>query len=69
MKKTGKLMLGLYHQKRAGVNQAELVMVYISVVRPVVEYSCRVRYTHLPNWFSDNIELIPKRVLKAICVK
>ena len=30
----------LYQLKRAGVNQADLVTIYISVVRPVVVYAC-----------------------------
>ena len=42
VKKAGKRIYMLYQLKRAGVNQADLVTIYISVVRPVVEYACPV---------------------------
>ena len=47
VKKTGKRIYMLYQLKRAGVNQADLVTVYISVVRPVVEYACPTWHTNL----------------------
>ena len=56
----------LYQLKRAGVNQADLVTIIISVVRPVVEYACPVRSTNLPVYLSDNIEMIQKRSMMAI---
>ena len=40
--KAGKRIYMLYQLTRAGVNQADLVTIYISVVRPVVEYACPV---------------------------
>ena len=40
VKKAGKRMYMLYQLKRAGVNQADLVTIYISVVRPVVLALC-----------------------------
>ena len=55
-----------YQLKRAGVNQADLVTIYISVVRPVVEYACPVWSTNLPVYLSDNIEMIQKRAVRAI---
>ena len=60
VKKAGKRMYMLYQLKRAGVNQADLV------VRPVVEYACPVWHTNLPIYLSDNIEMIQKRDVKAI---
>ena len=42
VKKAGKIIYMLYQLKRAGVNQADLITIYISVVRPVVEYACPV---------------------------
>ncbi len=62
----GKRIYMLYQLKRAGVNQADLVTIYISVVRPVVEYACPVWHTNLPIYLSDNIEMIQKRAVKAI---
>ena len=66
MKKAGQILYMLYQLKRAGVNQADLVTIYISVVRPVVEYTCPVWSTNLPVYLSDNIEMIQKRTVRAI---
>ena len=56
----------LYQLKRAGISQLDLVTVYISVVRPVLEYACPVWHTNLPNYLSDSIELIQNRAFKSI---
>ena len=56
----------LYQLKRAGFKQSDLVTVYVSVVRPVLEYACSVWHTNLQNYLSDNIEMIQKRALKCI---
>ena len=66
VKKAGKRIYTLYQLKRAGVNQADLVTIYISVVRPVVEYACPVWSTNLPVYLSDNIEMIQKRAVRVI---
>ena len=56
----------LYQLKRAGIIQLDLVTVYISVVRPVLEYACPVWHTNLPKYLSDSIELIQNRAFKSI---
>ena len=56
----------LYQLKRAGISQLDLVTVYISIVRPVLEYACHVLHTNLPKYLSDSIELIQTRALKSI---
>ena len=56
----------LYQLKRAGISQLDLVTVYMSVVRPVIEYACPVWHTNLPTYLSDSIELIQTRALKSI---
>ena len=48
VKKAGKIIYMIYQLKRSGVNQADLVTIYISVVRPVVKYACPVWHTNLP---------------------
>ena len=63
---SGKENLYAYQLKRAGVNQADLITIYISVVRPVVEYDCPVWNTNLPIYLLDNIEMIQKRAVRAI---
>ena len=59
-------MYMIYQLKEACVNQADLVTVYISVVRPVVEYAGPVWHTNPPIYLSDNIEMIQERAVKAI---
>ena len=66
VKKAGKRLYMLYQLKRAGITQKDLVSVYVSVVRPVLEYACSVWHTNLPQYLSDNIEVIQKRALKCI---
>ena len=56
----------IYQLKRAGINQIDSVRIYVSVIRPVVEYACPVRHMNLPKYVSNNIEIIKKRCLKAI---
>ena len=59
VKKAGKRLYMLYQLERAGL-QKNLVSVYVSVVRPVLEYACPVWHTNLPQYLSDNIEVIKK---------
>ena len=40
--------------------------VYVSVIRPVLEYACPVWHTSLPMYLSDHIETIQKRCLRTI---
>ena len=56
----------IYQLKRAGINQNDLIRMYVSVIRPVVEYACPVWHTNLPKYLSDNIDIIQKRCLKTI---
>ena len=55
VKKTAKRVYMLYQLKRAGISQTDLVTVYVSVVRPVLEYACPVWHTNLPKYLSDSI--------------
>ena len=55
----------LYQLKRAWITQKDLVSVYVNVVRPVLEYACLVWHTNLPQYLSDNIDVI-KRAIKCI---
>ena len=38
----------------------------VSVIRSVLEYACPVWHTNLPQYLSDNIEVIYKRALQCI---
>ena len=56
----------LYQLKRAGISQLDLMKIYVSVIRPVLEYACPVWSTNLPKYLSVAIEMIQKRVLRSI---
>ena len=56
--KARKRVYMIYQLKRAGINQNDLIRIYVSVIRPVVEYACPVWHTNLPKYLSDNIEVI-----------
>ncbi|KAK2172318.1 hypothetical protein NP493_974g00048 [Ridgeia piscesae] len=60
VKKAGKRLYMLYQLKRAGITQKDLVSVYVSVVRPVLEYACPVWHTNLTQYLSNNNEVIQK---------
>ena len=64
VKKAGKRLYMLYQLKRAGITQKDLVSVHVSVVTPVLEYACPVCHTNLPQYLSDNIEVIQKKGIK-----
>ena len=64
--KARKRVYMIYQLKRAGINQNDLVRIYVSVIRPVTEYACPAWHTNLPKYLSDNIELINKKCLKTI---
>ena len=66
VKKAGKRLYKLYQLNSAGITQKDLVSVYVSVVRPVLEYACPIWHTNLPQYLSDNIEVIIRRALKCI---
>ena len=66
VKKDGKRLYMLHQLNRAGITQKDLVSVYVSLVRPVLEYACPVWHTNLPQYLSDNIEVIQQRAL--ICI-
>ena len=56
----------LYQLKRAGIGQHDLVTMYVSVIRPVLEYACPVWHTNLNRHLTESIETVQKRVLKCI---
>ena len=66
LSKARKRVFLIYQLKRAGIGQCDLVRIYISVIRPVVEYACPAWHANLHKYLSDSIELIPKRCMKTI---
>ena len=54
----GKRLYMFCQLKHTGITQKGLVSVYVSVVRPILEYACPVRHTNLPQQLSVYIEVI-----------
>ena len=46
--KVRKRVFTIYQLKRAGIRQCDLIRVYVSVIRPVLEYACPVWHTSIP---------------------
>ena len=64
--KDRKRVFTIYQLKRAGIRQCDLLRVYVTVIRPVLEYACPVWHSSLPMYLSDHIETIQKRCLRSI---
>ena len=64
--KASKRLYMLYQLKRAGVDQHDLVRIYMSVIRPVLEYAAPVWSSSMPGYLSDKIETIQKRAMRTI---
>lgn len=52
--------------KRNGVPVANLLTIFCTFIRPVLEYACQVWHTSLPSTLSDQIEHVQKRALKIV---
>ena len=64
--KASKRIYYLLQLKRAGIQQKDLIQIYKSVIRPVVEYASVAWHPGLPKYLSVDIENIQKRALKVI---
>ena len=51
--------------RRAGVDQKNLLKVYLCTVRPVLEYAVPI-WQNIPDYLSKEIESVQKRALKII---
>ena len=52
--------------KRAGVAPSDILKIYTSMIRSVLEYACPVWHTSLTKEQSDKLESIQKRALRTI---
>ena len=65
VKKANKKLYPLRVLRRAGVDQKNLLKVYLCSVRPVLEYAVPI-WQNIPDYLSNEIESAQKRVLKII---
>ena len=66
IKKANKRLHLLRLCKRAGVGSLELITIYTSLIRSVLEYCAVVWHTSLPQYLHDDIEKVQKRALLTI---
>lgn len=66
-RKVNKRLYMLTRCKRAGVSKSDMLAIYRSLIRPVLEYCCAVWHTNLPQYLHDHIESFQRRVVKLIC--
>ena len=66
VKKATKRLCSLRVLRKAGVQQADLVRIYCSLIRSVLEYGAPV-WSALPGYLSNIIESVQRRALRIIC--
>ena len=64
-KKASKKLYSLRVLKRAGVDEMSILNVYLTTVRPVLEYAIPV-WLAIPDYLSDKIESLQKRFLHIV---
>ena len=65
IKKANRRLCALRTLKRCGVPTSDLITVYCSLIRSVIEYASAV-FANLPKYLSDALEGIQKRALRII---
>ena len=65
VKKANKRLYALRALKKSGLTITQLVQVYCSIVRSVLEYACPV-WAALPKYLDDVIESVQKRALRIV---
>ena len=66
LQKVSKRYYFIYQLARIGINPRDIVIVYIAIIRSVLEYACAVFHSGLTKSQSDDIERVQKRCLKII---
>jgi hypothetical protein len=56
----------LKHLKRSGVDLEDLLLIYYTAIRSILECACRVWHPSITSELSDRIETIQKRALSII---
>ena len=66
VKKVNKRLYFLRQLKRAQVYWEELLLFYLTCIRPVTEYACPVYHHSLPQYLSVDLERCQRRALRVI---
>ncbi len=65
-KKASTHLYFLQQLKRENVPTKDLLLLYVTCIRPVVKYVCEVFHDSLPAYLSDDIERLQKRACRII---
>ena len=65
IKKANKRFYIIYQLRKAGYSTKELVSVYCTLIRPILEYAAPV-WSVLPSCLAANIEMVQRRAMHAI---
>ena len=66
VKKASTRLYFLKQLKRAKIAEKELIIFYITCIRPITEYACAVFHNGLSKYLSIDLERIQKRALRII---
>jgi len=66
LKKCNQRLFLLSQMKRAGLQPRELLTIYKSFIRPVLEYACPVWFSSLPDYLLKDIEAVQKRAMRIL---
>ncbi len=64
--KASKRLYVIYQLIRAGIPVADVIIVYCSLIRSILEYACQVWHCGLTKSQSDEIENVQRRCLRII---
>lgn len=64
--KASKRIYVLCHLIRSGFNREDVIKLYCSLIRPILEYACEVWHCGLTQKLSDEIEAVQRRCMKVI---
>ena len=67
--KASKHLHNIHALHRGGVNVADLLVIYVALVRSVLQYCCIVWHDALTVYLSSEIERVQKRALRIIYPK
>ena len=65
-KKVSSRLYFLRQLKRAKLPSNDLLLFYVTCIRPVAEYACEVFHDSLPKYLSDDLEKLQKRACRII---
>ena len=66
VRKSSKRLYMMRVLRRHGIPITDLLVIYSTSIRPILEYACVVWHNSLPKYLSDKIELVQKRALRIL---